>query len=148
MSDSYLQKIVEIIPVEIVGGYLLALQLASGVEQGQRAGVLLIIFVGGFALTYGSMVIGRGLASPKHWGGKVTNRDRAEIGQVIFALIAYCLWAYLQGGVFAQGPMRETPIVGKDLWPYSPVLGTLAIIAVAIAMNWFKPAKKVDPATK
>lgn len=144
--DTYLQKVTKVVPVEIVGGYILALQLVPGFEEPQRLAVLISIFAGGFFLTIGAMMIGRGLFQPKVGVDGVRRRDPQELVQILLAVIAFTLWAYLQGGVFATGPLREAPFLNKDFWPYNPALGALAVIAFGVALNWFNPKPVIDPA--
>lgn len=144
-NDTYLQKVAKVVPVEIVGGYLLALQLVPSFEESQRLSVLVAIFVGGLVLTIGSMMVGRGLYQPKAQPDGTTRRHPAELVQIVLALAAFILWAYLQGGVFAAGPVRAVPFLDKDFWPYSPGLGALAVIGFGIALNWFKPEPAIDP---
>lgn len=145
-NDTYLQKVTKVIPVEIVGGYTLALQIAQGVPDWQKTWVLLWVFLAFLFLTLGTMMFGRGLYQPKLIAGGSKRRDRQELIQIVLAVVAFLLWAYLQGGVFASGPLREVPFFDKDFWPYSPALAALAVIIYAVVLGWFKPDPAIDPA--
>lgn len=144
-GDTYLQKVTKIVPVEIVGAYLLALQIVPTFPEAQRQSVLIMIFLGGFLLTIGAMTIGRGLYKRKKLPDGTFKRDGNEVVQIVLAVIAFSLWAYLQGGVFAVGPTRTIPWFGKELWSYSPGLGVLAVIVFGTALNWFNPPKVIEP---
>jgi hypothetical protein len=143
-TDTYLQKVTKVVPVEIVGGYALALQIVPTFPESQRLAVLIAIFVGGFFLTIGAMYFERGLYRKKEDATGVERRDRQELIQIILAVIAFLLWAYVQGGVFEAGPVRGVPFFDKDFWPYSPGLGTIAVIGFGIILNWFKPEPVID----
>lgn len=119
VNDQFWERLVKGVPVEAVGVYTAMVPFGRVPEGAARFVTLFILFALGLAATFLAMTMLRKV----RWRDADPVVRRIARIQIFLAILAFAVWAYAQGGFFAEWRINATTTVYQDF-----VAGILAIV--------------------